>query len=103
MSAYEQTVKGSLKLKGAGITKKKKKKSDKKLLEALEDVENETTSVPIRTKTAAELKYEAIQRQRQKDKISQAATRSHKEKVAEFNAKLESLSEHYDIPKVGPG
>ncbi|ORX93001.1 cysteine proteinase [Basidiobolus meristosporus CBS 931.73] len=101
MSAYEQTVKGSLKLKGEGILKKKKKKKDKKLLEALENAEAES-SVPVRTKTAAELKYEAVQKKRQQEKIAQAATRSHKEKVAEFNAKLESLSEHYDIPKTFP-
>jgi protein FAM32A len=28
---------------------------------------------------------------------------SHKEKVAEFNKYLENLSEHHDLPKVGPG
>ena len=37
------------------------------------------------------------------DRVSKAAAKSHKEKVSEFNNKLEQLSEHYDIPKVGPG
>jgi protein FAM32A len=31
------------------------------------------------------------------------ASKSHKEKVAEFNEYLGKLSEHHDIPKVGPG
>lgn len=34
------------------------------------------------------------------DKANRAAVKSHKERVAEFNEKLENLSEHYDIPKV---
>ena len=37
------------------------------------------------------------------DRVSKAADKSHKERVAEFNNKLEQLSEHHDIPKVGPG
>lgn len=37
------------------------------------------------------------------ERIAKAAAKSHKEKVSEFNSKLEQLSEHYDIPKVGPG
>jgi hypothetical protein len=40
------------------------------------------------------------------EKAAKAATKTHKERVEEFNSKLEALSEHYDIPKVsrgGPG
>lgn len=37
------------------------------------------------------------------ERVSKAAQKSHKERVADFNNKLEQLSEHYDIPKVGPG
>jgi len=28
---------------------------------------------------------------------------THKERVEKFNTDLSKLSEHYDIPKVGPG
>lgn len=35
------------------------------------------------------------------ERVSKAATKSHKERVAEFNNKLEHLSEHHDLPKVG--
>lgn len=34
------------------------------------------------------------------EKAAKAAAKTHKERVAEFNEKLENLSEHYDIPKV---
>ncbi|KAI9307283.1 hypothetical protein BJ944DRAFT_262166 [Cunninghamella echinulata] len=58
---------------------------------------------PAIEKTEAELKFEQIKLQRQMERVSKAAGKSHKERVAEFNNKLEQLSEHYDIPKVGPG
>ncbi|GAA5807174.1 hypothetical protein MFLAVUS_000528 [Mucor flavus] len=54
-------------------------------------------------KTEAERKFEEIKRQRQMERVSKAATKSHKDRVSEFNNKLEMLSEHHDIPKVGPG
>lgn len=34
------------------------------------------------------------------EKVEKAARRSHKERVAELNRKLEEMTEHYDIPKV---
>lgn len=33
-------------------------------------------------------------------RILEKASKSHKKRVEEFNAHLDSLSEHYDIPKV---
>ncbi|GAA97562.1 uncharacterized protein L969DRAFT_68660 [Mixia osmundae IAM 14324] len=54
-------------------------------------------------KTAAELRFEETQRKRLADKVAKQAQVTHKDRVASFNSKLESLSEHYDIPKVGPG
>ncbi|KNC95936.1 uncharacterized protein SPPG_08689 [Spizellomyces punctatus DAOM BR117] len=120
MSSYDFAG-GSLKLKGTsgGIKKKKKSKNDsKKLANAViasghdatkNDVVDETQTVKekephiYRKKTEAELKFEEIQRKRQADRISKIASQSHKERVAEFNKYLENLSEHYDIPKVGPG
>ena len=35
--------------------------------------------------------------------ILEQAELTHKEKVRMFNEKLARLSEHHDIPKVGPG
>jgi protein FAM32A len=34
------------------------------------------------------------------EKVEKAARKSHKERVAELNRKLEEMTEHYDIPKV---
>ncbi|KAG0230377.1 hypothetical protein B0O80DRAFT_449473 [Mortierella sp. GBAus27b] len=108
MADYESAG-GSLKFKGGGgITKKKKKKADpSRIKAALEETKESTPppSKPIKVieKTAAELKFEEVQRKRQEEKVKQAAMRSHKEKVAELNKKLEEMTEHYDIPKVGPG
>jgi len=35
--------------------------------------------------------------------LAKTAARSHRDRVAEYNHKLSTLSEHHDIPKVGPG
>jgi protein FAM32A len=68
-------------------------------------------------KTAAEKRFEEVQRKRVcrgssylqlvlnlcmqlTDKVTKLATKTHKDRVNEFNSKLEALSEHHDIPKV---
>ncbi|KAF8140599.1 DUF1754-domain-containing protein [Boletus edulis] len=55
-------------------------------------------------KTEAERRFEEAQRRRvTPGESGQDSTQTHKDRVNEFNSKLESLSEHHDIPKVGPG
>ena len=54
-------------------------------------------------RTAAERKHDEVQAKRASEKTKKMALKSHRERVAEFNAHLASLSEHHDIPKVGPG
>lgn len=66
--------------------------------EAIEDIELQTDK-----RTTAERKYDETQAKRAADKTKKMALKSHRERVAEFNAHLASLSEHHDIPKVGPG
>ncbi|KAG0165344.1 hypothetical protein DFQ30_008566 [Apophysomyces sp. BC1015] len=88
--------------------KKKKSRSDKeKLARAFreESIGNESDKqrVQVIEKTDAEKKFEETKMKRQMERVAKAAVKSHKEKVSEFNNKLEQLSEHYDIPKVGPG
>jgi hypothetical protein len=34
------------------------------------------------------------------ERVAKLATKTHKDRVSEFNSKLEALSEHHDIPKV---
>ena len=54
-------------------------------------------------RTAAEKRYDEMIAKREKDRVSKVASKSHRERVNEFNAYLQNLSEHHDIPKVGPG
>lgn len=37
------------------------------------------------------------------ERVAREAKMSHKEKVDKFNRDLENQTEHYDLPKVGPG
>ncbi|GAA5904684.1 hypothetical protein JCM6882_008346 [Rhodosporidiobolus microsporus] len=121
---YKLASKGGLKLKGSSggavdPTKKKKKKSSssKKAREGDESAGaasgsgreespvtgGSSSSRVADGKTDAQRRFEEVQRKRLLDKAAKAAVKSHKDRVAEFNEKLENLSEHYDIPKVGPG
>ena len=53
--------------------------------------------------TASEHKFKEMARKRLEEKADKLALKSHKERVAEFNESLAKLSEHHDIPKIGPG
>ncbi|KAJ2914272.1 hypothetical protein MD484_g6149, partial [Candolleomyces efflorescens] len=113
-----------------GIVKKKKKKSKsksdsaekkldpeqvKELLKSDEIVQtssgsgrstpnvvNSSASSSSR-KTEAEKRFEEVQRKRMEQRVAKLAKKTHKDRVADFNKHLETLSEHHDIPKVGPG
>lgn len=50
--------------------------------------------------TKAEAAYLARQQKRAAERILAKASKSHKQRVEEFNRHLDSLTEHYDIPKV---
>ncbi|TFK56660.1 DUF1754-domain-containing protein [Heliocybe sulcata] len=129
MSDYDFRPGGSLKLKGGvaegGVVKKKKKSSKSKadkerqlerLREARLKKEAVTSSSPAGSsrnspavggsndrKTEAERRFEETQKRRMAEKVARLANKTHKDRVSEFNNKLEALSEHHDIPKVGPG
>lgn len=57
----------------------------------------------VTQKTPAQQAFEAAHQKKQQEKLPSLAAKSHKEKVAQFNDYLGKLSEHHDIPKVGPG
>lgn len=66
--------------------------------------EKESSARRVDARTAAERAYDAAyRRSRERKMIEDMASKSHKDKVREFNEKLSKLSEHHDIPKVGPG
>ena len=118
---FENVVGGKLKLKGAAIEKpdkKKKKKKKKKTkgkkrdyVELNETDEEEDDGLETKmkeerkldTRTEAEKAHEERSRQQRRKRIVEQAELSHKDKVKLFNEKLAKLSEHHDIPKVGPG
>ena len=54
-------------------------------------------------RTAAERRYDEKMEKTQERLVQKMASRSHKDKVRDFNEYLSKLSEHHDIPKVGPG
>merc|ERR1712093_155816 len=115
---YAPVVRGALKLKGStpsGIKKKKKKpkisdteaSSSKKsaLQSALED-EDALRELEERGgdgKTASERAYEEMRRKRLHDRLQKEGVKTHKQRVEELNKYLSNLSEHHDMPRIGPG
>jgi protein FAM32A len=54
-------------------------------------------------RTEAEKRYDERIAAEEKRIIAKMAAKTHREKVQEFNLYLSKLSEHHDIPRVGPG
>lgn len=54
-------------------------------------------------RTPAEKRYHEQKAKLEARRLAKVATKSHRQRVEEFNQYLANLSEHYDIPKVGPG
>lgn len=107
---YAAVVSGGLKLKGAGTIQKKKQK-----------VQHTTAVLPASTatnelaeggsakeqtvdrRTEAERRHDERTLKQEEKLASRQASKTHREKVADFNAHCARLSEHHDIPRVGPG
>jgi protein FAM32A len=53
--------------------------------------------------TPAELRYIEQKQKIDMQKLAKVANKSHRDRIQDFNQYLANLSEHYDIPKVGPG
>eukprot|EP00730_Choanoeca_flexa_P000418 TRINITY_DN10190_c0_g2_i1.p1 TRINITY_DN10190_c0_g2~~TRINITY_DN10190_c0_g2_i1.p1 ORF type:complete len:105 (+),score=30.56 TRINITY_DN10190_c0_g2_i1:762-1076(+) len=100
MSDAYATTGGGLNLKGM---KKKKKKKDKKKMQTKTNASQDEALNMVEQAaqlTDAEKKFKKAQIKREMERIRAKASKSHKEKVAELNRYLDSLSEHHDIPKV---
>lgn len=66
--------------------------------------DEEPTSPPARAgKTEAELRHEERRRKRLDERLKREGTKTHKERVEELNRYLSNLSEHHDMPRIGPG
>ncbi|THY83492.1 DUF1754-domain-containing protein [Aureobasidium pullulans] len=124
---------GGLKLKGAknaGIDKKRKKKSSSKSTavaaassaskeatpakDTATDPENTTdleqreknkeeSLIPDDGKTEYERRHEETRRKRLEERLMREGVKTHKERVEELNKYLSTLSEHHDMPRIGPG
>ncbi|CAA6670087.1 unnamed protein product [Spirodela intermedia] len=129
MSAYETVPVGKLKLKGKsldvkvnGIKKKKKDKNPNHYHHYDEDHQidhniSELSSDPADRSdtghdrrpsyldhlTPAERRYLEQKEKIDRRRLAMAASKSHRDRIQEFNQYLANLSERYDIPKVGPG
>ncbi|XP_071443335.1 protein FAM32A [Hetaerina americana] len=100
---YEGVVKGPLRLKGDSGVKKKKKKDKKQIAERIPKVnEVEQSELPKKEikRTPAEEAFLKMQEKMQRERIKQKASMTHKQRVEEFNRYLDTLTEHFDIPKV---
>ncbi|KAH7362632.1 hypothetical protein B0T11DRAFT_328671 [Plectosphaerella cucumerina] len=131
---------GGLRLKGAKVSKKKKKSKSKptdleknlgtgdegpstkaveKRRASSQDVEDKGKGAEEEhaslgdekaapRKTEAELRFEERRRKRLLELSESSSSRpellkTHKERVEELNTYLSKLSEHHDMPKIGPG
>ncbi|XP_020780403.1 protein FAM32A-like [Boleophthalmus pectinirostris] len=109
MSEYGTVQKGALKLKGVGTVSsgKKKKKKDKESKQRLEQVLTSQNDEDVKAKktfmdkrTPAQIAFDKMQEKRQMERILNKASKTHKHRVEDFNRHLDTLTEHYDIPKV---
>ncbi|KAK2593226.1 hypothetical protein QQS21_009066 [Conoideocrella luteorostrata] len=121
---------GALKLKGAKVQKKKKKKGKTDLEKSIsagdggivsngsppapdtegrdDNEKHEGDDAPTVQKTESERRYEEVRRKRLQKMAESSSSRpemlkTHKERVEELNTYLSKLSEHHDMPKIGPG
>jgi hypothetical protein len=53
--------------------------------------------------TPAEKRFLQQTEKLERQRLAKMANRSHRDRIQQFNQYLANLSEHYDIPKVGPG
>lgn len=104
---------GSLKIKGGDIVKKKKKHSSGMVVtdgasHAKDELRkmlhgHEVTTTNEDRRTEAEKRHEEKTRKLEEERLKKMAGKSHRERIKDFNDHLTNLSEHHDIPKVGPG
>ncbi|KAB5563192.1 hypothetical protein GE09DRAFT_1111339 [Coniochaeta sp. 2T2.1] len=88
------------------VAKRKRSKSPGAAAE--EEAGHESDEGPVRQKTEAERRFEEAKKRKLLEMSKSAAGRpellkTHKERVEELNTYLSKLSEHHDMPKIGPG
>ena len=94
---------GSLKLKLTKSDKSVQKTAAVTVTQKPAITQKQIDTLAKAKKTPAQMAFEAAQLKKRQEKLPLLASKSHKEKVADFNEYLGKLSEHHDIPRVGPG
>jgi protein FAM32A len=98
-------LKGGLGVAGGGVKKRDKPKKAKPAEgdgAAGEAPPLQLQAAPDR-RTEAERRHDERVAKEEQRLIAKMAAKTHREKVQEFNVYLSKLSEHHDIPRVGPG
>uniref|UniRef100_A0A804NVL4 CGI-like protein n=1 Tax=Zea mays TaxID=4577 RepID=A0A804NVL4_MAIZE len=112
MLEYQNVVGGRLKLKGkaldvkdGGVMKKKKKyqREESSQTESDKNGDERNPHSDYDHLTPAERRYMEQKQKIDMKKMVKVANKSYKDRMQDFNQYLANLSEHYDIPKVGPG
>ncbi|SOV23874.1 conserved protein, unknown function [Plasmodium sp. DRC-Itaito] len=99
--------------RGSELNEKKKKNSEKeyinenndpnKNVKELIDGEDKLNDILNMNMTESEKAYHLVLKKREKQRIENILKESYRDRLQKFNDNLASLSEHFDIPKVGPG
>ena len=95
---------GSLSFKGE--KRKKVKKKSRKSKHRMEEKEKESRVVAVHheddDEELTEAERKALKRKLEKERqdLEKIASKSHRERIEEFNEKLGNLTEHNDIPRV---
>ncbi|KAF8863896.1 DUF1754-domain-containing protein [Acephala macrosclerotiorum] len=95
-SALQKALEDEDSVAGKEITKKDGEDIDEGELKELEERGNDG-------KTASERAREEMRRKRLHERLQKEGVKTHKERVEELNKYLSNLSEHHDMPRIGPG
>lgn len=76
---------------------------DNKQLSPGAGVETKDPELSSRMKTESERRHDEQRRKRLEDRLKKEGVKTHKQRVEELNKYLSGLSEHHDMPKIGPG
>ncbi|KAJ1945214.1 hypothetical protein GGF37_001807 [Kickxella alabastrina] len=68
-----------------------------------DDTRNAQDIVKVIDRTDAEKRHDEILKKRKLEHVEKLAEKSYRDRIKEFNDKLERAPEHHDMPKVGPG
>ncbi|KAG4259618.1 hypothetical protein FPRO06_06689 [Fusarium proliferatum] len=100
---------GALKLKGAKIHKKKKKRDKTDLQKNLDTGNNDEEKRKKKSEDGEEQEPHDDEGKPELLKLAESSSsrpellKTHKERVEELNTYLSRLSEHHDMPRIGPG